>query len=66
LHGILTDAHGQLDDLREKYGRQIILILDKANEQITTILTPEQQARFEELKRKNHPLMRALQPNPAP
>ena len=66
LHGILSDSHAQLDDLRGKFKPQIVAILTNANGQITAILTPEQQTRFEELKRKNHPLMRALQQNPAP
>ena len=66
LHAILSDSHAQLDALRGQFKPQLVSILTNANEQITAILTPVQQARFEELKRKNHPLLRALQPNPAP
>lgn len=62
LHDILSDTHGQLKVLRREYGPQFVLIVSNASEQITAILTPEQQARFEQLKQKNHPLLQALQP----
>ncbi len=61
LHDILSDTHGQLKDLRREYGPQFVLIVSNANEQITAILTPEQQAQYEKLKQRNHPLMQALQ-----
>jgi Spy/CpxP family protein refolding chaperone len=60
LHEILSDAHGQLKDLRLEYQPQFILIVNNAEEQITAILTPEQQARFEKLKEENRPLLRAI------
>ena len=61
LHQILLDAHGQLRDVRQQYRPQVIGIISNANQQIILILTPEQQARFEALKRKNHPLFQAVQ-----
>ncbi len=61
LHDILSDTHGQLKDLRREYGPQFVLIVSNANEQITAILTPEQQARYEKLKQQNRPLLQALQ-----
>jgi Spy/CpxP family protein refolding chaperone len=61
LHEILSDAHGQLKDLRQEYRPQFAEIVSNANEQITAILTPEQQARFEKLKQENRPLLRAIQ-----
>jgi hypothetical protein len=66
LRGILSDTRAQLDDLRGQFKPQAGLILSNANGQITALLTPEQAARFEELKRKNHPLLRALQENQTP
>jgi hypothetical protein len=61
LHGILSDTHDQLKDLRREYGPQFTLIISNANGQITAMLTPEQQARYEALKQKNHPWLRAIQ-----
>ena len=66
LHGILTDAHGQLDELRGQFRPQIVVILNHTDEQITAMLTPEQQKRFEAMRQRNHPLMRALQQNQNP
>jgi Spy/CpxP family protein refolding chaperone len=66
LHDILSGSHAQFDDLRGKYVPQVVSILNQANGQITAMLTPEQQARFEEMKRKNHPIMRAIQTNQNP
>jgi Spy/CpxP family protein refolding chaperone len=63
LHEILSGSHAQFDDLRGKYVPQVVSILNQADGQITAMLTPEQQARFEEMKRKNHPIMRAIQTN---
>jgi len=63
LDGILTDTHGQLKDLRNQYLPQFVLVLSNTDEQITAILTPEQQARFQALLDKNHPLLQALQQN---
>ena len=61
LHQILSDAHGQLKDLRQQYRPQLTGIFSNANGQIIALLTPEQQARFEKLKLENHPLLQALQ-----
>ncbi len=66
LDDILSGTRGQLKDLRREYGPQFILIVSNANEQITAILTPEQQARFEKLKENNHPLLRAIQQSQSP
>jgi Spy/CpxP family protein refolding chaperone len=57
LHEIFLDAHGQLKDLRREYQPQVILVVSNAEEQITAILTPEQQARFEKLKAENRQLL---------
>jgi len=61
LHQVLTDAHGQLQDLRKQYHPQLVMIFSNANDQINVMLTPEQQARFEKLKSENRPLLQAIQ-----
>jgi hypothetical protein len=61
LHQILSDAHGQLKDLRQQYRPQLVEIFSNANGQIIALLTPEQQRRFERLQLENHPLLQALQ-----
>ncbi|MFZ0829119.1 MAG: hypothetical protein WAO02_17030 [Verrucomicrobiia bacterium] len=60
LHAILSDTHEQLQGLRKEYRPKVILVLSKANDQITALLTPEQQARFEQWKDKNRPLLEAI------
>jgi len=62
LHQILLDAHGQLQALRQQYRPQLAEVFSNANEQITLLLTPEQQARFEKLKSENRPLLQVMQP----
>ena len=66
LRQILLDAHDQLRDLRQQYRPQLVEVVSNANQQITAMLTPEQQARFEALKRKNHLLLGAFRQNQAP
>jgi len=61
LHQILTDAHEQLKDLRQQYRPQLVEVFSNANDQINSMLTPEQQARFEKLKSENRPLLQAIQ-----
>jgi Spy/CpxP family protein refolding chaperone len=60
VHAILSDTHEQLQGLRKEYRPKVILVLSNANEQITALLTPEQQARFEQWKDKNRPLLEAI------
>jgi hypothetical protein len=61
LHQILTDAHAQLQDLRQQYRPQLTGVLSNANGQINALLTPEQQVRFEKLKSENRPLLQVIQ-----
>ena len=62
VHRILTDARGQLKDLRQQYRPQVITILSNTEAQISAILTPEQQARFEKMQQEN----RRFFPQPEP
>ena len=61
VHRILTDARGQLRDLRQEYRPQFVAIVTNTEAQISAILTPEQQARFERMQQENR---RFLQPPP--
>lgn len=62
LHQILSDAHGQLRDLRQQYHPQLVEVFSNADQQITLMLTPEQQARFEKVKSENSLLLPVMQP----
>src|ERR1039457_6260036 len=64
LHGILTDARGQLGGLRKEFQPQAAAVLSGADEKITALLTPEQQARYARFKEKNWPALRMLKPEP--
>jgi hypothetical protein len=63
LRQILSDAHAQLQDLRQQYRPQLTGVFSNANAQINSMLTPEQQARFEKLKSENRPLLQTMQQN---
>jgi len=57
---ILAETHGQLKSLRNEYRPQLMTIVSNAKEQVTAMLTPEQQLRFEQWKESNHPLLQAI------
>jgi Spy/CpxP family protein refolding chaperone len=63
VHRILTDTRGQLRELRQEYRPQLVAIVTNAEAQIFTILTPEQQARFERMQRENRRLFQAPEQN---
>jgi Spy/CpxP family protein refolding chaperone len=60
LHDVLTDARGQLTDLRKEFQPQAATILTNADQKISALLTPEQQARYEKFKDRNWPALRRL------
>jgi Spy/CpxP family protein refolding chaperone len=62
LHAVLTDSRGQLRALRQEYQPQMVLVLSNADAEISALLTPEQQVRYEKFKEANRPLLRALRP----
>jgi hypothetical protein len=64
LHAILTDTRGQLTDLRKQFQPQAAQVLHGADEKISALLTPEQQARYDKFKERNWPALRALRPEP--
>jgi hypothetical protein len=63
LHQILSDTHGEMKDLRRKYQPHFFEVVSNADGQITAILTPEQQAKFEKLKADKLPFLRTMQPD---
>ncbi len=62
VHRILTDTRVQLRDLRQVYRPQVVAVLTNTEAQISALLTPEQEARFEQMQREN----RRFFPPPAP
>jgi len=59
LHEILSDARRQLGDVRREFQPRAALVLSNANEKITALLTPAQEARYEKFKERNWPALRA-------
>jgi hypothetical protein len=55
---------GQLRDLRREYQPQAARILSGADGQITALLRPAQQTRYERMKESNRPVWRALRQQP--
>jgi len=66
LHKILSTSRGQLRELRQQIQPQMTLVFSNANSQITAMLTPEQQARYERFKSSNYLLARPPRPLPPP
>lgn len=64
LHEILSTSRGQLRELRQQIQPQMVLVFSNANSQITAMLTPEQQARYERFKASNYLLSHPLRPLP--
>jgi hypothetical protein len=62
VHQILTSARFQLRDLRQEYRPQVVAVLTNTEAQISAVLTPEQEARFEQIQRENQRLF--LPPEP--
>ena len=53
VHQILTQARGQLRELRQQYHPQVAAVVTNTEAQISAILTPEQQMRFERMQQEN-------------
>jgi hypothetical protein len=62
VHRILTAARVQLRDLRQEYRPQVIAVLTNTETQISAVLTPEQQARFERMQQENQHFLQPAQP----
>jgi Spy/CpxP family protein refolding chaperone len=61
VHQILTDARGQLRELRQEYHPQVAEVVSNADAQITALLTPAQRERFEKLKQRNRAFLRPME-----
>jgi len=64
LHGILTDTRGQLAGLRKQFQPQAGQVFHDADQKISALLTPEQQARYDKFKERNWPALKTLQAGP--
>lgn len=62
LHDILSDTRVQLISLRRQYRPEAVLIFSNTDSQITALLTPAQQARYEKMKEENRPFLQTLRP----
>ena len=64
VHRILTDTRVQLRDLRQEYRPQVVAVLTNTEAQISAILTPEQEARFEQMQQENRRFFPSPEPEP--
>ncbi|MGH7993185.1 MAG: hypothetical protein ACREDQ_06695 [Limisphaerales bacterium] len=64
VHRILTDTRVQLRDLRQQYRPQVVVVLTNTEAQISAILTPEQEARFERMQQENRRFFPPPEPEP--
>ena len=61
VHQILTGARGQLKSLRQEYRPQVVLIVSNADVEISALLTPAQQERFEKMKRESREFLQPVE-----
>ncbi len=61
VHQILTGARGQLKGLRQEYRPQVVLIVSNADVEISALLTPAQQGRFEKMKRESREFLQPVE-----
>jgi hypothetical protein len=61
VHQILTGARGQLKGLRQEYRPQVVLIVSNADVEISALLTPAQQERFEKMKRESREFLQPVE-----
>jgi hypothetical protein len=62
VHQILSEAHSQMNALRQEYHPQAVLIVSNADAKISALLTPAQQKQFEKLKQRNRALLQPVEP----
>lgn len=61
VHEILTNSQAQIQSLRREFRPQMAVIVMKANRDIMTILTPEQQRRYKKMRQENPWFWRSVQ-----
>jgi hypothetical protein len=64
IHAILTDTRQRLGILRQEIQPRAAEIWQDTDRKISTLLTPDQQARYEKIKERNWPALRRLQAEP--
>ncbi|HUA37610.1 MAG TPA: hypothetical protein VMA35_04330 [Candidatus Sulfopaludibacter sp.] len=64
VHRILTNTRVQLRDLRQEYRPQVVTVITNTEAQISAILTPEQEARFERMQQENRRFFPPPEPGP--
>ena len=64
VHRILTDTRVRLRDLRLVYRPRVVAVLTNTEAQISALLTPEQEARFEQMQRENRRFFPPPEPEP--
>jgi Spy/CpxP family protein refolding chaperone len=62
VHQILADARGRLKGLRQEYRPQVVLIVSNVDVEISALLTPAQQKRFEKMKQENRAFLQPVGP----
>jgi hypothetical protein len=50
---ILIGSHDKLKSLRQEFRPRFVVIVQSAQDEISTVLTPEQQKKFEQLRTEN-------------
>ncbi len=64
LHEIMTGARGQLRDMRHDFQPKILAVTHETEAKITALLTPEQRAHFEKMKKEDRLLAPLLKTAP--
>lgn len=64
LHEIMTGARGQLRDIRHDFQPKILAVTHETEAKITALLTPEQRAHFEKMKKEDRLLAPLLKTAP--
>jgi Spy/CpxP family protein refolding chaperone len=64
LHKIMTEARGQLRDLRRDFQPQILAVTQAAEKKIAGLLTAEQLTRYEKIKKEERGLFPGVRPAP--
>ena len=66
LHDILTDTRSQMKTLRADFRPKVEAVYLDTDTKIDAILTPEQQAKYEQIKEADHPLLRSWRQGQGP
>ena len=62
IHDILRDSHERLRDVRQEFQPRINAVMLDARTNISAVLTPEQQRRFDQFLEENRPFLPLREP----